>query len=79
MILSIINLYDFIYSFIFQVKEYNDFINDDQDRSTSYKWSYSMSFAISHLILLALCCTIEFIVVFDNQTIKMEIEKYASI
>ena len=71
--IALIDLYDFIYSFIFESREYDqvmdgeEIVSGDHKYIALYKWSYSLSFAISHLILWSLCCVIEFIVKFDKQ------------
>ena len=74
---ALIDLYDFVYSFMFESREYDEIMSDENTLSNShtnptfYKWSYSLSFAMSHLILWSLCCAIEFIVQFDKQEEKI--------
>mmetsp|Transcript_22169 Transcript_22169/g.35559 ORF Transcript_22169/g.35559 Transcript_22169/m.35559 type:complete len:701 (-) Transcript_22169:134-2236(-) len=78
--LSLINLYDLVYSFMFEAREYNDVLNgnhlnDDEHHSVLlYKWAYSLSFAVCHLILWSLSGSIEFIVKY-NQTQAEQLEQ----
>ena len=70
--ISCVNMYDFMYSFMFEAREYdqmmngNDIISDEHANVALYKWSYSFSFAVSHLLLWSLCCAIEFVVKYDE-------------
>merc|ERR1719379_1339602 len=61
-----------MYSFMFEAREYDQMMNgddiksDDHSNIALYKWSYSFSFAVSHLLLWSLCCVIEFVVKYDE-------------
>lgn len=73
--IEVIDLYDLLYSLMFEAKEYSRLMDEDfselfvddgeHNNPELYKWSYSLSFAVSHFILWSLCCVNEFIVKYD--------------
>eukprot|EP01084_Bolivina_argentea_P116186 206491_1 len=71
--LAFINLYDFVYSFMFEAREYdqmmdgNEIDKGEHSNVLFYKWSYSFSFAVSHLMLWSLCCSVEFLVRYNEE------------
>eukprot|EP01084_Bolivina_argentea_P034096 63086_1 len=67
--LCILNLYDFLYSFVDDSQQFAGWVNRTSgDNSIYYKWSFGLSFSFSHVLMWSLALCVEFIMKLDQDT-----------